>query len=167
MAGAARRLALVGTPLELQGTKLDGTPLDWQAYRGKVVLVQFWTSASRNFPALLAHTRQTYELYRDRGFDVLGINLDLDRGQLGQFVAAEESSLDGVARRIKRGQLDGDPLWDRLHCHDDPGRQGWKSGGHGYRGPGARQASAGIAWSCGGRPSDVYRSAIQGKLETG
>ncbi len=90
MAGAARRLALVGTPLELQGTKLDGTPLDWQAYRGKVVLVQFWTSASRDFPALLAHTRQTYELYRDRGFDVLGINLDLDRGQLGQFVAADE-----------------------------------------------------------------------------
>ena len=90
MAGAARRLAIVGTPLELQGTKLDGTPLDWQAYRGKVVLVQFWTGASRDFPALLAHTRQTYELYRDRGFNVLGINLDLDRGQLGQFVAADE-----------------------------------------------------------------------------
>ena len=57
MEGAARRLALVGTPLELEGTKLDGTPLDWKAYRGKVVLVQFWTSAASDFPALLARTR--------------------------------------------------------------------------------------------------------------
>ena len=90
MEGAARRLTLVGAPLELEGKKLDGTPLDWKAYRGKVVLVQIWTSASSEFPALLARTRQAYELYRDRGFDVLGINLDLDRGQLEQFLAAEE-----------------------------------------------------------------------------
>ena len=70
--------------------KLDGTPLDWKAYHGKVVLVQFWTSAASEFPALLARTREAYEQYHDHGFDVLGVNLDLDRRRLEQFVAAEE-----------------------------------------------------------------------------
>ena len=44
MEGAARRLELVGKPLEVHGTLVDGTKLDWKQYRGKVVLVDFWAT---------------------------------------------------------------------------------------------------------------------------
>ena len=88
----------------MQGTKLDGTPLDWRAYRGKVVLVQIWTSGSSEFSSLLARIRQAYELYRDCGFDVLGINLDLDRGQLQQLLAAEEIPWTVLPAEISRAK---------------------------------------------------------------
>ena len=42
--GIARRIELPGKPLELDGTLLDGSKLDWDSYRGKVVLVDFHAS---------------------------------------------------------------------------------------------------------------------------
>src|SRR5690606_8578105 len=40
--GVARRLELVGKPIDIAGTTIDGNSLEWQSYRGKVVLVDFW-----------------------------------------------------------------------------------------------------------------------------
>ena len=37
----ARLLNLMGNKLELEGTLLNGNPLDWESFRGKVVLVDF------------------------------------------------------------------------------------------------------------------------------
>ena len=42
--GALRRMDLIGKPLELEGTLLTGAKLDWSAYHGKVVLVDFFAS---------------------------------------------------------------------------------------------------------------------------
>ena len=83
--GYAQRLALVGKEIDLKGTKVDGTPLDWASYRGKVVLVQFWTCNPTCRPEL-ANVTRTYAVCRDRGFDVVGINLDAKRQELEEFV---------------------------------------------------------------------------------
>lgn len=81
MEGIARRLELVGRPLEIEGTLLDGSQLDWQSYRGKVVLVDFfanWCEVCRaEVPMILA----THRAYRDKGFEVIGISMDDQRSR--------------------------------------------------------------------------------------
>ncbi len=77
---------LVGKPLELEGTTVDGQPFDWKQYRGKVVLVDFWATwcgpCVREMPNLL----KAYEKYHERGFEVVGISLDQDREALEEFL---------------------------------------------------------------------------------
>jgi thiol-disulfide isomerase/thioredoxin len=86
MEGIVRRLELPGKKLELSGTLLDGTPLDWNSYRGKVVLVDFWATdcedCMREMPNLVRH----YKMYRDKGFAVLGVNLNRDAAEVKKVV---------------------------------------------------------------------------------
>jgi thiol-disulfide isomerase/thioredoxin len=76
MEGLVRRLDLVGKPLELEGTLLDGSEFDWGEYRGKVVLVDFfanWCGVCREeVPVVM----ECYRAYRDKGFEVVGVSLD-------------------------------------------------------------------------------------------
>jgi thiol-disulfide isomerase/thioredoxin len=76
MEGVVRRLDIIGKPLELEGTLLDGAEFDWAAYRGKVVLVDFfanWCGVCREeVPTIL----QVYRAYKDKGFEVVGVSLD-------------------------------------------------------------------------------------------
>lgn len=77
--GIVRRLNLLGRPIEISGKLLDGKEVDWESYRGKVVLVDFWASwcgpCRREIPNIL----KLYEAYHDKGFDVLGVSLDLTK----------------------------------------------------------------------------------------
>jgi thiol-disulfide isomerase/thioredoxin len=77
-AGVQRRLDLPGKPLELEGTLLDGAKLDWNAYRGKVVLVDFFASFCEPCRQEVPNILENYRAYHDKGFDVVGVNLDTD-----------------------------------------------------------------------------------------
>jgi thiol-disulfide isomerase/thioredoxin len=76
MEGVVRRLDVIGKPLELEGKLLDGAEFDWESYRGKVVLVDFfanWCGVCREeVPTIL----QAYRAYHDKGFEVVGVSLD-------------------------------------------------------------------------------------------
>jgi len=74
--GISRRLNLLGQKIDIKGTLLDGTPLDWAAYRGKVVLVDFWATWCGPCRAEVPNVLKMYAAYHDKGFDVLGISLD-------------------------------------------------------------------------------------------
>jgi thiol-disulfide isomerase/thioredoxin len=84
--GVARRLNLPGHKLELTGTYLDGKPLDWEAYRGKVVLVDFWATWCGPCRAEVPNVLENYRKYHDKGFDVLGISLDEKRSDVEEYM---------------------------------------------------------------------------------
>ena len=76
MEGIVRRLESVGKPFELEGKLLDGSDFDWESYRGKVVLVDFfanWCGVCREEAPFVV---QVYRAYRDKGFAIVGVSLD-------------------------------------------------------------------------------------------
>jgi len=89
MLGAARRMNSVGKKIELTGTYLNGKPFEWTPYEGKVVLVMFWATWCGPCKAEIPNVEKYYELYRDRGFDVIAVSCDKDRRDLEDFVEEE------------------------------------------------------------------------------
>jgi cytochrome c biogenesis protein CcmG/thiol:disulfide interchange protein DsbE len=71
----------------------DGLAVKLGDYKGKVVLIDFWASwcppCKTSFPALDALSRQ----YRDRGVEVLAVNLDERRHDAETFLRAHPHRL--------------------------------------------------------------------------
>lgn len=87
---ATRRLQIVGKPFTVDGVALDGAQFDFTKYKGKVVLVDFWATWCGPCVEELPNVRDNYEKYHDKGFDVIGVNLDQDRGAAKQFLQSEK-----------------------------------------------------------------------------
>ncbi len=84
--GIARRMGLPGNPIEVTGTLLDGSPFDWAAYRGKVVLVDFWATWCGPCRAEVPNVLRLYKAYHQKGFDVVGISLDAKRDEAESYI---------------------------------------------------------------------------------
>ncbi|MNM61546.1 Thiol-disulfide oxidoreductase YkuV [compost metagenome] len=69
-------LPVEGTLPSLAGATgwLNSPPLDAQALRGKVVLVDFWTYSCINCLRAMPHVREWAERYRDHGLVVIGVH---------------------------------------------------------------------------------------------
>ncbi|UUO05077.1 TlpA family protein disulfide reductase [Blastopirellula sp. J2-11] len=85
--GVHRRLTIIGNPLEMSGTMLDGSELDWSAYRGKVVLVDFFATWCGPCRAEMPHVLEMYEKYKGAGFEVLGVSLDDSKENAESYIA--------------------------------------------------------------------------------
>ena len=84
--GAANRMELVGKKLDLEGTFLDGKPLKWDDYRGKIVLVEFWATWCGPCRMELPHIKRSYQSYHSKGFDVVSISVDDDKRAVESYV---------------------------------------------------------------------------------
>ena len=89
---AARRFELVGNKLDsLEGTTIDGKDFDWAAYQKKAVLIYFCSAPSSLCRAEIAAIRGYYDVYHDRGFEVVEIISDGNREALQDLLGKEQS----------------------------------------------------------------------------
>jgi thiol-disulfide isomerase/thioredoxin len=71
------RIDLVGKPAPpIAGTDVDGKPVSLADFKGKVVLIDFWASWCPPCIAAILPLKALSQKYQDRGFVILGINVD-------------------------------------------------------------------------------------------
>lgn len=85
-----RYLRLPGKKMHLEGKLLTGEMLDWESYRGKVVLVDYWATWCGPCLQELPNVKANYNKYHSKGFEVVAVNLDESRKAVERFVAQEK-----------------------------------------------------------------------------
>jgi thiol-disulfide isomerase/thioredoxin len=87
MEATSRRLQLLGKPIRVAGTPVDGRPFNWEAYRGKVVLIDFWATWCGPCLAELPNVEKLRAQYGEQGFEIVSISMDEEREKLDEFLA--------------------------------------------------------------------------------
>ncbi len=110
----AHRLAhfeMVGKPAPLfEGTDVDGKPVRLADYKGKVVLIDFWASWAPPCVAQFPHLRDLYHTYRDKGFVVIGVNLD----SLGKDLTGKKPEAKEVLSTVRWFLLQHAAAWPAI-----------------------------------------------------
>ncbi|MCB1063397.1 MAG: redoxin domain-containing protein [Verrucomicrobiae bacterium] len=75
-----------GDTMDIAFTAMDGTEVDLSKMTDKVVLVDFWATWCGPCVGELPNVISAYEKYHDKGFEIIGISLDQDKGALEGFV---------------------------------------------------------------------------------
>jgi thiol-disulfide isomerase/thioredoxin len=102
--GALTRLGCVGQAIQLAGKTAQGGNLDVAQYRGKVVLIHYWSTWCEPCVADMAKIKELFAQHGRAGFAPIGVNLDADKKALESYLAEnrlpwpqlyEPGSLDG------------------------------------------------------------------------
>ncbi len=91
-AGARRRLGSVGKTIKLHGTSTTGKKVALAAYRGRVVLVQYWATWCEPCKDDMKKIQKLVTKYGRRGFYAIGVNFDTSRSDVERYVANEKLS---------------------------------------------------------------------------
>jgi peroxiredoxin len=78
--------------VDMRFTATDGTPVDLAQMRGKVVLIDFWATWCPGCMQEAPHVVEAYNALHDQGFEVVGISLDVDKGQM-ESIAQQKGML--------------------------------------------------------------------------
>lgn len=106
-AGSIRRLELIGKPVQLGGSTLDGGYVSIDEFAGKPVFVLFWKSGNAEVSELISELRDL-QSSAGREISVIGVALDEDPADIEAFLG--EQALD----------------WKHIFFAD-PAKRGWKN----------------------------------------
>ena len=102
--GMATRVEAVGKPFPIAGTLLNGAPLDPESLKGKVVLVDFWATWCGPCVAEIPRLKRLYKELHPKGFEIVGVSQDDDKGVLDAFVDENEIPWIQTFEPLERGQ---------------------------------------------------------------
>jgi len=105
-AGARTRLESVGKTISLHGKSPSGGKIDLAAYRGKVVLVQYWASWCEPCKTDMATLKDLLAKYGRYGFSIIGVNLDSSLEQMAAYLAESRLPWPQI---FEEGGLDSRP----------------------------------------------------------
>jgi TolA-binding protein/peroxiredoxin len=88
--GARNRLNCVGKTIPLGGNTADGRSVNLAQYRGRVVLVHYWSTNCEPCKADMVQLREVLAKHKRDGFEVLGVNLDSRKADLVAFLRANK-----------------------------------------------------------------------------
>jgi thiol-disulfide isomerase/thioredoxin len=83
-----RKLAIGGEPVGFDVKSLKGERLTPSAYRGKVLLIDFWATWCGPCIAEMPNVKSVYTKYHGKGFEIVGISLDQSRDKLDRYIAS-------------------------------------------------------------------------------
>ncbi len=101
------RWLMLGTELDLTTVTLDRQPISLRDLRGKVVLIEFWSTTCgpclADFPAL----KRIYSSYHDQGFEVLAVCLHASAAKIETFT--KEQQLPWI--HVCHDHIEGNDEW--------------------------------------------------------
>jgi thiol-disulfide isomerase/thioredoxin len=65
---------------------VNGKAISVADHKGKIVLIDFWATWCGPCRGEFPNVKKTYETYHDKGFDIIGISLDEDKGKLADYM---------------------------------------------------------------------------------
>jgi len=77
----------IGMPaIEFETTGFDGKRIALKDFRGKVVLLDFWATWCAPCRQEMPNVINLYKHFHGKGFEIIGISLDQDRGKLEEYI---------------------------------------------------------------------------------
>ena len=90
---------------------LDGTPISFSDYRGKLVVLNFCAKSCGFCPPEIPYLKEVYTQYHDKGLEVIGISLDENENEIREFTEEHEipwlQIFDGKGSKSELAQFFG------------------------------------------------------------
>ena len=105
------RLTWGAEPFAFEAKSVDGQTISLDAYKGKVLLLDFWATWCGPCVAQIPEIQATYNKYHAQGLEVVGISLDRNEKDLTSFIKARKlpwpQVFDSRDKKVRLSKLYG------------------------------------------------------------
>ena len=104
-----RKLAVGNPAIGIRAKSTEGKEITLDAYKGKVLLIDFWASWCMPCRQEMPNVKKVYNTFHDKGFEILGVSLDDSRANFRSYIDEQGISwpqiFDGKGWNSEVGKL--------------------------------------------------------------